>query len=431
MIVVGAGMAGLAAAARLRQHGLSVTVLEARDRVGGRVHTVDDLGAPIDLGAAWMHDQKGNPLTPIAKRAGVAALITDYESVDLRSADGRRIDSGTVNAATDARDEIFAALSDQAEAGSAAENLRFSTAYAKAVEDGPDLSPKAEDTLSWLTGVAIPLDLAADASEVSLVGWNEGDTYDGGGDALVKAGAHQLIREVGKGVAVETGFEVESISQSSRGVVVTAASGTSFRCRSCVVTVPLGVLRSNSIHFTPELPRPHQSAISALRMGTLDKVILRYPKQWWPDVTQLGVVGPSIDRTVSTFNMQPTTGLPLLLAFTGGSYARSLESLSDDDLVAVITDQLAHGFGDAARGHDLSLVTRWSKDRWALGSYSYMPPGASSDDRAALGQPVGRIFFAGEHTSVERPATMDGAYRSGLAAAAKVSKLLRDDNERA
>jgi monoamine oxidase len=141
-------------------------------------------------------------------------------------------------------------------------------------------------------------------------------------------------------------------------------------------------------------------------------------------VTQLGVTGQPTDRTISTFNMKPATGLPLLVAFTGGSYARSLERLSDDELVAVVTDQLASGFGDAAHGHDWSLVTRWSLDKWSHGSYSYMPPGATSDDRATLGQPAGKIVFAGEHTSVQRPSTMDGAYRSGLAAAAKVNNLL-------
>ena len=424
VIVVGAGMAGLAAAARLRHQGLSVTVLEARNRTGGRVHTVNGPGAPIDLGAAWIHDQSGNPLTPIAKRAEAETLSTDYESVELRDTDGGRISSDTVDEATAAQDEIFTAISDQVEADDADEDLRFSDAYDKAVADGPGLSPDGEDTLAWLTGVALPLDLGADTSELSLTGWGEGETYDDGGDVLLTEGAHQLIEAIGKGVAVKTGVAVSSIAQGPAGVTVTTRDGAIFKAECCVVTVPLGVLRSNSITFTPPLPERHRTAISALRMGTLDKVILRYEEQWWPDVTQLGVVGATADRTISTFNMEPASGLPLLVAFTGGSYARSLERLSDAELVAVVTNKLSSGFGDAARRHDWSLVTRWSQDEWTHGSYSYMPPGATSDDREALQRPAGRIVFAGEHTSVERPSTMDGAYRSGLAAAAKAADMV-------
>ena len=424
VIVVGAGMAGLAAAADLLQRGFSVTVLEARDRVGGRVQTVSVSGTPIDLGAAWIHDQNGNPLAAVAKRAGVRTLTTDYGSVALRNSAGQVVGNATVDAAASEQDQIFGSLADQAKSDEDSANLRFSDAYSEAVSESESLSPQAERTLDWLTGVALPLDLAADTSEISLAGWNEGETYSEGGDGLVVGGASQLVSAVGEGVSVHKGVAVASVEQNSSGVLVTARSGERFRARCCVITVPLGVLRSEAITFTPPLPKTHRQAIAALRMGTLDKVVLRYEEQWWPDVTQLGLIGSPINKTVSTFNMQAASGVPLLVAFTGGSHARSVERLDDEATVALITGQLVRGFGAAARDPEWSRVTRWSEDKWALGSYSYMPPGASSDDRAAFGTPAGRVVFAGEHTSVERPATMDGAYRSGLAAAKQSVSLL-------
>jgi monoamine oxidase len=190
------------------------------------------------------------------------------------------------------------------------------------------------------------------------------------------------------------------------------------------VTVPLGVLKAEAITFDPPLPRSHTAAIARLGMGTLDKVILRYPSKWWGDVTQLGTADSTVDDTISAFNMEPVTGEPFLVVFTGGKYARSLERLDDRGLVATVVDRLAAGFGPQVENFDWSLPTRWSSDRWARGSYSFLPPGAGPADREVLGEPVGRIVLAGEHTSVERPSTMDGAYRSGRDAAARASDLV-------
>ena len=202
-------------------------------------------------------------------------------------------------------------------------------------------------------------------------------------------------------------------------MTVTTRSGDVFTGGACIVTVPLGVLREGSIRFEPALGPSQRSAIAALRMGTLDKVILKYDEPWWDSkATQLGVVGRPVGQTVSAFNFEPVSGLPILVAFTGARYARTLESLDDDALAGTITALLASGFGRAAADPVQTAVTRWSRDKWTLGSYSHIPPGASPQDRAALARPAGRVVLAGEHTSVERPSTMDGAYLSGRRAAA-------------
>ncbi|MCX6390376.1 MAG: FAD-dependent oxidoreductase, partial [Solirubrobacterales bacterium] len=90
VIVVGAGLAGLGAASALKEQGYEPIVLEARDRIGGRVRTIDHFGTKLDLGAAWIHDSKTNPLTGVAQKAGLQTVATDYDLVELRTGDGAR-----------------------------------------------------------------------------------------------------------------------------------------------------------------------------------------------------------------------------------------------------------------------------------------------------------------------------------------------------
>jgi monoamine oxidase len=423
VIVIGAGMAGLAAAARLRSDGADVTVLEASDRIGGRVHTVDREGAALDLGAAWIHDRLGNPLSRIAADAGVKTVLTDYDSVDLRSSDGEPLPESAIESSAQVEEEVSGALEARAES-EAAIGIPFGAAWEVERRRAMPLDSAAEASLNWMLGVALPLDLGAGPNEVSLAGWSEGEGYGGGGDAMLVGGADQLTDWIGRGLEVRTDSPVARVGRTERGVTVTTRSGRTFEADCCVVTVPLGVLKAESIAFDPPLPRSHTAAIARLGMGTLDKVILRYPSKWWGDVTQLGTADSTVDDTISAFNMEPVTGEPFLVVFTGGKYARSLERLNDRGLVATVVDRLTAGFGPQVENFDWSLPTRWSSDRWARGSYSFLPPGAGPADREVLGEPVGRIVLAGEHTSVERPSTMDGAYRSGRDAAARASDLV-------
>ncbi|MBJ7471922.1 MAG: FAD-dependent oxidoreductase, partial [Solirubrobacteraceae bacterium] len=265
----------------------------------------------------------------------------------------------------------------------------------------------------WLLGNGIPLDLAADAGELSILGLDEGESYRGGGDRLLRGGAAQLLDGVAPGLNVRLEAAVTRVERTSQGVTVTLAGGERLVADGCVLTAPLGVLKDDGIAFSPPLPSGMRRAVDRLGVGLLNKLVLRYPEASWEPGTQLGVIGSSIGRTIGVFDLQAVTGEPIVAAFTGAGYARALERRSDADVVAAVTGQLARGFGDAARKPEGVQVTRWAADPWARGSYSFLPPGASSRDREALARPAGRLVLAGEHTSVDRPATMDGALLAG------------------
>lgn len=241
-----------------------------------------------------------------------------------------------------------------------------------------------------------------------------GGAYDGGRDLLLREGAGALVRALARGITVRTETPVRAVEHGSDAVTVVTARGGRLAADGCVVTVPLGVLQAGGVRFDPPLAAPARRAIDRLGFGLLDKVLLRYDAAWWPGgVTQLGTVGTGVDRTMSAFDLRPLTGLPILAAFVGGAHARALERRGPRAAEAAVTERLAAGFGDAALRPRRVQVTRWGADRWARGAYSYLRPGASSADREALGARAGRLVLAGEHTSPDRPATMDGALAAG------------------
>ncbi len=372
------------------------------------------LGVPVDLGAGWIHDHRGNPLSAVARESGITTVTTDYERLELRRPGGSSVAAADLAAALEAQEAVMEEIAEAAASADPGDRLAPLLAQARR---RTGLTGVRRTTLDWLLGNDIPLDLGADAGELSLVAFDEGETYRGGGDRLLRGGAAQLVEAVASGTVVRRSAPVTRVSRSGDGVTVELASGEQISADGCVLTVPLGVLKAGGIEFTPLLPVAMRRAIEHIAVGLLNKVVLRYPEAMWEPGTQLGVVGDTIGRTVGVFDYQAVTEAPIVAAFVGASHARALERLEDGEVVSAVTDQLARGFGAEARQPESSIVTRWGADPWARGSYSFLPPRASSRDRQALGQPAGRLVLAGEHTSVERPATMDGALRSGQRAA--------------
>lgn len=420
IIVVGAGLAGLRAAATLRARGFDVTVVEARDRIGGRVNSVERFGTTIDLGAAWIHDSRGNPLTAVAKSAGLATVATDYDRVVLRSAGQQPISEAITEKAMAARDRIIDSLYSQAD-----KRPRSNLAPALAREIRKQgLSGTSAEALNWLLGVEFPLDLGASPPQLSLGGFNEGEEYGGGPDLLIKGGASQLVNKIAEGTKVDTGVEVTSIKTSRSKVEVRTRAGKTITADGCVVAVPLGVLKASTIRFDPPLPSATRRAIARVGVGLLDKVFLSYKEAWWPAAAnQLGTIGQPLANTVSVFPLSKLTGTPLAVGFTGGPYAAGLEKAGPAAMTAAVVERLKAGFGENAAPSS-TLQTNWLSEPFTRGSYSFLTPQSGYSDREALGKLNGRLILAGEHTSIDRPATMDGAWLAGKTAARRLASEL-------
>ena len=189
-----------------------------------------------------------------------------------------------------------------------------------------------------------------------------------------------------------------------------------------IVTVPLGVLKSGSPAFQPALPRRKRRAIDQLGMGVLNKTCLLFDDVFWQkDVEVVGYVGAETGQWAETLNLYPYTGQPILMMFNAGLYGARIEAMPDAEVVSQASAALADMYGSVPEPEDV-LITRWRSDPWSYGSYSYVPVGASFRRHSDLARPVdGKVFFAGEATHRDYPATVHGAFLSGVRAAREVA----------
>lgn len=279
--VVGAGMAGLSAAHLLSRQGKDVTVIEARNRIGGRIWTVPFAETKVDLGASWIHGTTGNPLTSLADAAAAERIETDHDSYVVRGADGRRIWDIMI---PDWLEEVAA----------------IQHAYGTTLE-----------TLDY------------DA-------YGETDGFDGP-EVIFRQGYAPLFQQLDGDYAVRLGTPVTGVSTEGDGVTLATQNGTD-RFDVTIVTVPLGVLKAGSIRFDPDLPEPHRGAIARRGFGLLDKLYIAFETPFWDrDVTWIETPETGLPRGQFNqwLNLWKFLQVPVLLAFNGADPARDLSALDD------------------------------------------------------------------------------------------------------
>jgi monoamine oxidase len=414
VVVIGAGLAGLAAARRLGDGGRTVVVLEGRDRVGGRVWTDRSLGIPLDMGASWIHGVQGNPVAELASGAGLSTVRVDYESTSRRDVDGRELGDAD-DAAVEARfDALMAAVDGLREGRDADASL------ASAIGQVRGRVASGADQQRWLdhaVNSTIEHEYAASVENLSLLHWDAGRAETAGGDVIFPGGYDQLLVPLAAGLDVRLSHRVTRVEHGAAGCTVTTERGA-FACEKVLVTLPLGVLKAGAVGFAPALPARKQQAIARLGSDVLDKLYLVFDRVFWGSAHIIGRADATRGRWAEFLNLHALLGQPALLGFNAAAYARSLEARPDAEVVADAMAALRQAYGAGIPAPKAFLRTRWGADPFALGSYSHLAVGASLDDRDALAAPVeGRLYFAGEATSRDHAATTHGALLSGRAAA--------------
>jgi monoamine oxidase len=400
-VVIGAGAAGIAAARHLADLGLSVVVLEARDRIGGRAHTVHAGGLALDLGCGWLHSANENEWAKIALSLGVT------------------VDDLPPPWARPAHEANFSAA-EQKEYWAAVERF-YDRVEAETGSDRP-MSDCFEPGGRWnaVLGAMVTYINGAEAEKMSLREY--GVYHDTGVNQRMERGYGALIEAHAAPLDIRRDCPVTLIDHAAERVRVVTPQGELF-ARAVIVAVPPGVIADEALRFSPALPAKLDAA-HALPLGVADKVFLKLDRpEDLPIDTRL--FGSTTTIETGSYTLRPF-GRPMIDGYFGGEFARTVERDGDGAFAAFAIEQIAGVLGNDMRKR-LSPIAEsaWARDPWSLGSYSYGNPGAEKA-RAALASPVNeRLFFAGEHCSPHDFSTAHGAYRSGVTAARQALKALQ------
>ncbi|WP_114952381.1 flavin monoamine oxidase family protein [Sphingosinicella terrae] len=395
IVVIGAGAAGIAAGRRLAGRGRSFLIVEASDRIGGRAHTVEVAGMPLDLGCGWLHSADRNPWTRTAEAAG---LTVDRSP----PAWGRQY-----------RDLGFS----REEQRAAAEAWE---AFDRRLRESPPPSDRASDALephgawnAYLNARSTYVS-GAELDRISIQDMLAYDDADSGANWRLPGGYGALIAATGCGLPVAFGAPVERIDRHGARLRLETPKGA-LSAQAIIVTVPTPLLCDGGLRFDPPLHDKLEAAES-LPLGLADKLFLALDdaEDLAPDSQ---VIGNPRSQATGSYYLRPF-GRPLIEAFFGGEQARTLETEGEAAAAAFAAEELAGLFGNAfARRLRPLAATAWGSAAFSRGSYSHALPGRA-EARERLAAPVeGRIFFAGEACSRADYSTAHGARVTGIAAA--------------
>lgn len=406
VVIVGAGAAGLGAAKRARELGLSFTLVEASHRIGGRAYTEEIApGVPFDLGCHWLHSASINPFTRIADTHGFI-YENDFTWERKLHIDGRWATADEMGAREQFFDEAFAAIGTAGEAG---RDISFA--------DATDREHRFTPFLDYVASLMA----SSDSDQISVLDFARYNDTDENWPVTMGYGA--LVAAWGADVPVTLNAPVTRIGWGGRAVEVATAKGT-VRARAAIVTVSTGVLANGTIAFDPVLPDWKRAAYEALPLGVHNRIGIALERDpFGPDVAR-GLIHADASHEPMHIQIRPF-GHPFVVGVTGGRFGAWLERAGVNASVDHLAGRLKAVFGnDVAKGFGRSIVTAWGGDPWTFGSYSAATPGTGWK-RPDLARPLDdRLFFAGEATSLEFFSTCHGGMLSGARAAEEAADAL-------
>lgn len=422
-VVIGAGVSGLTAARLLTQAGQRVVVLEARDRIGGRLLSDRSGGTVTDLGASWIHGINDSPVAAAAQTIGMKTVeftAGGYQAAGRPIAhygpDGKRLSDTAAAAYVADIQRVDGQLPE------AIASARPGASYRDAVETvlsqqswDSERTERVREYFQHRTeeqyGVWI--------DDLDARGLDD-DSIDGD-EVVFPDGYDVLASSIAEGLDIRLGCVVTQVAWTPTGVTVTGGCG-SFSADQVVVTVPVGVLKSGEFHITPALPEPVAGALERLEMNNFEKIFLRFPTKFWDDgVYAIRQQGEAGKWWHSWYDLTGLHGEPTLLTFAAGPCARAIRHWDESAVTESVLNALRRLYGDRVETPTRVDITHWQDDPYSLGSYAYLTVGGAPEDHELLATPVGGVLhIAGETTWTEDPATVTAALMSGHRAAETV-----------
>lgn len=441
VIVIGAGVSGLAAAHHLHCKGYDVEVLEAQNRTGGRIFTVNSSGVALDRGASWIHGIEGSPIFALATKYDLRGdiIITNQDSSVTYDSEGELVNATREEQIWDRHEEFKEFLREKQ--ATATKNDSLGTVVDEFIANITN-TQDLEDfyySLYW----EIELDNGVEADETSLRYWDQFQEYPSV-EVIFRHGYGQIIDILAEGLTLHLEQEVKEVDYTSE-VVRVNTNQLSKETDYVVSTLPLGVLEKGSVRFTPDLSSSKKHAIDSLDMGVFNKVYLIFPKViskdgnrqvFWEDdknkdwITRIPKEGER-GQWVAFLNLYKYTNEPILLAFNSGKYSSELNKNPDDKIIEEGMKVLRTIYQDedtVVPNPTDYIITKWEQENFTGGSFSHFKNGTVPSDFDALAEPEknnygkNKVFFAGEATIQRIYSTVNGAYVSGIRAAEQIQK---------
>lgn len=441
IIIIGAGIAGLAAAKTLSNSIHNVKVIEASSRFGGRINTVDFGSYKADFGASWIHGINGNPLYKLANEHGISTKMTHYEPSHIFDIDGTEI------TAAEWKDieKLFVKLYDLA-----LTNPQLSIQGILDIME-PDLNLSAKLTRLWYGAMRSEYEIpyAIDPKDISARAITSNDSFSGD-DVVFPAGMNDLCQVLAKGADIEYNSFVSKIDYTGTKVKVyvtnTSSVDNNRSCAAChndntassisegrvleadqiIVALPIGMLKKRMVAFNPPLPTIKIDAIAGLGIGTMNKVFLRFSSNFWDDKAYFfEYLKDDSLKIIEFFSPSPTGASNVLVAVLAGKHAKSIETKSDAEVLDIVMSDLKAMFGNNIPQPIAMKRTAWHSNKFSLGAYPHLKPGYDMSVCDEIKKPLAsKVFFAGDATTKKYLATAHGAYLSGVEAGYRILGVL-------
>jgi protoporphyrinogen oxidase len=417
VLVIGAGVAGLAAAQRLAGSGIQVTILEARDRLGGRIHTLHDrnLPAPVELGAEFVH---GKPSEIWSIAAAEDLVMGSLEGDDWCS------ENQILKKCNDFWQRWNEVARQIIRKGKCYPDRSFSEFLQTLSCD----DATKRDATEFVEGFN-----AARAERISLqhlsISQEAADRISGDTPYRILSGYDRIVRVLSRfdppAVKIHLNTIVDTIEWAPGHVRVNR-----YDADGAIITLPLGVLQAQAVRFLPDLPEKRTAALEMV-MGNVVKVVLCFKSPLWKErgLENLSFLHARGEKFPTWWTKRPVE-TPILVGWAAGPPADELSFRNDDVILAAALGSLANALklhpSSLERRLQVAFVSDWQADPFALGAYSYIPAGAITAPLRLADPVADTLFFAGEATNADgRSATVHGAIATGYRAAGELMGSLR------
>ncbi|XP_063521927.1 lysine-specific histone demethylase 2 isoform X11 [Pongo pygmaeus] len=437
VIIIGAGPAGLAAAKQLHNFGIKVTVLEAKDRIGGRVWDDKSFkGVTVGRGAQIVNGCINNPVALMCEQLGIS-MHKFGERCDLIQ-EGGRITDPTIDKRMDFHfnallDVVSEWRKDKTQLQDVPLGEKIEEIYKAFIKESGIQFSELEGQVLQFHLSNLEYACGSNLHQVSARSWDHNEFFAqfAGDHTLLTPGYSVIIEKLAEGLDIRLKSpQVQCIDYSGGEVQVTTTDGTGYSAQKVLVTVPLALLQKGAIQFNPPLSEKKMKAINSLGAGIIEKIALQFPYRFWDSKVQgadfFGHVPPSASKRglfAVFYDMDPQKKHSVLMSVIAGEAVASVRTLEDKQVLQQCMVTLRELFKEQEVPDPTKyFVTRWSTDPWIQMAYSFVKTGGSGEAYDIIAEDIqGTVFFAGEATNRHFPQTVTGAYLSGVREASKIA----------